>query len=145
MTELLILAVAVLAFCGVCVAFTLKAYRRAEAAEDFAHRALNITNEAIQSQGEETRALRNALNALSQIVKNLNDEDRAIRDEVEKVRNLIPEDVKEERLRRDVLMSQLNDELETRVRAEQEWNAMVAGVLGYDLNKAKAAGVKIDE
>jgi uncharacterized protein YpuA (DUF1002 family) len=145
MTGMTMLAIAAAAFCSLCATFALKANKRAEAAEDFAHRALNTANEVVQRHGDEVRALRIALNALNEIVKNLKDEDRAIRDEVEKVRNLIPEDVKEERLRRDVLMSQLNDELETRVRAEQEWNAMVAGVLGYDLNKAKAAGVKIDE
>ena len=79
------------------------------------------------------------------MIQNLRKEDEAIRAELEKVRSLIPEDVKEERLRRDVLMSQLNDELETRVQAEKEWNAMVAGVLGYDLKTALAAGAKNDE
>jgi small-conductance mechanosensitive channel len=145
MTNLTILAVVTVAVCVLCGVIALVAYKRAADAKDFSQRTLNTANEIVQRNGDENRALRVALNALNEIVKNLKEENRAIRDELEKVRNLIPEDVKEERLRRDVLMSQLNDELETRVKAEQEWNAMVAGILGYDINKAKAAGVKADE
>lgn len=145
MTVLTILAMCAVALCVLCGVIAAAANKRAAAAEDLSQRTLNTANEIVQRNGDENRALRVALNALNEIVKNLKEENRAIRDELEKVRNLIPEDVKEERLRRDVLMSQLNDELETRVKAEKEWNAMVAGVLGYDLNTAKAAGVKNDE
>ena len=141
MTVLTILAVCAVALCSLCGVIAAAANKRAAAAEDLSQRTLNTANEIVQRN----RSMRVALNALNDIVKNLKEENRAIRDELEKVRNLIPEDVKEERLRRDVLMSQLNDELENRVRAEQEWNSMVAGILGYDLNKAKAAGVKNDE
>lgn len=63
-------------------------------------------------------------------------------DRVEEVKALIPEDVKEQRLRREVLLEQLNDELEQRVQAEKEWNGMVNSILGYNVGVAKAAGVK---
>jgi len=141
MTEMIILAVVVVAFCGLCGVVAFRASQTAAEAKDFAQRTLNTTNEIFQRVSGENRELRTALKTVHDMIRGLRDEDKAIREEVEKVRGLIPEDVKEERLRRDVLMSQLNDELETRVKAEQEWNAMVSSVLGYDINKARAAGV----
>ena len=145
MTEMIILAIVVVAFCGICGGIAFRANKRAAEAEDFAHRTLNTANGIVQEERDRLRALEGALRGANEMIQNLRKEDEAIRAELEKVRSLIPEDVKEERLRRDVLMSQLNDELETRVRAEKEWNAMVAGVLGYDLKTALAAGVKNDE
>jgi len=141
MTEMIILAVVVVAFCGLCGVVAFRASQTAAEAKDFAQRTLNTTNEIFQRVSNENRELRISLKTVHDMIGGLRDEDKAIREEVEKVRGLIPEDVREERLRRDVLMSQLNDELETRVKAEQEWNAMVSSVLGYDINKARAAGV----
>lgn len=145
MVKIIILAAAVLAFLGLCGAMAVTANKRAVEADESAQRALNTASEAIRSRGAEIRELRIALGASRELITQLKAENKDIREELEKIRALIPEDIKEERLRRDVLMSQLNDELENRVRAEQEWNSMVAGILGYDLNKAKAAGVKNDE
>lgn len=141
MTEMIILAVAVVVFCGLCGVVAFRASQTAAEAKNFAQRTLNTTNEIFQRVSDENRKLRIALQSVNELIQGLKNEDKAIREEVEKVRGLIPEDVREERLRRDVLMSQLNDELETRVKAEQEWNAMVSSVLGYDINKARAAGV----
>lgn len=142
MTEMIILAIVVMAFCGLCGGVALRANIRATDAEDFAHRTLNTVNEIVQEERNRLRSAEGALRAVNEMIQNLRKEGEAIRAELEKVRSLIPEDVKEERTRRNVLMSQLNDELEMRIRAEQEWNAMVSSVLGYDLNKARAAGVK---
>jgi len=145
MVKIIILAVAVLAFLGLCGAAAVTANKRAEEANESAQRALNTAEETIENVLDRIRTQEIASRALSGRLDDLKRENAALQDEVVKIRALIPEDIKEERLRRDVLMSQLNDELENRVKAEQEWNSMVAGILGYDLNKAKAAGVKNDE
>lgn len=145
MTEMIILAIVVVAFCGLCGGIALRANKRAADVGEIAHRTLNTVNEIVQEERDRLRSAEGALRAVNEMIQNLRKENEAIRAELEKVRSLIPEDVKEERLRRDVLMSQLNDELETRVKAEKEWNAMVAGVLGYDLKTALAAGAKNDE
>ena len=142
MTELIILTVAVLAFCGASAAITIRADKRAAKAEETAQRALNTAEKTIIEAKDKMRVLEGALGGANIHFQELRKENAAMRDELGKIRELIPEDVKEERTRRNVLMSQLNDELETRIRAEREWNAMVSSVLGYDLNKARAAGVK---
>lgn len=141
MTNMVILYIAVLAFCGFCAAMTLFSDKRVRSIEKSTQAALNTAEKMIQNEQGDTRTLRIGVNTLNKLVTELRKENRDLKDELEKVRALIPEDVKEERLRRDVLMQQLNDELENRVRAEKEWNGMVASVLGYDLNKAIAAGV----
>jgi len=145
MVKIIILAVAVLAFLGLCGAAAITANKRATEADESAQRALNTAEKTIENVLDRIRTQEIASRALSGRLDDLKRENAALQDEVVKIRALIPEDIKEERLRRDVLMSQLNDELENRVKAEQEWNSMVAGILGYDLNKAKAAGVKNDE
>lgn len=145
MVKIIILAVAVLAFLGLCGATAVTANKRAEEANESAQQALNTAEKTIENVLDRIRTQEIASRALSSRLDDLKKENAALQDEVVKIRALIPEDIKEERLRRDVLMSQLNDELENRVKAEQEWNSMVAGILGYDLNKAKAAGVKNDE
>lgn len=141
MTNMVILCLALLAFCGFCAAMTLFSDKRVRSIEKSTQAALNTAEEMIQDELGKINTLRTALGGLNKTVTDLRKENRDLKDELEKVRALIPEDVKEERLRRDVLMQQLNDELENRVRAEKEWNGMVASVLGYDLNKAIAAGV----
>ena len=141
MTNMAILCLAVLAFCGFCAAMVLYGNKRIADIEQSSQAALNNAEKMIQDELDKIGTLRTALGALNKLVTELRKENRDLKDELEKVRALIPEDVKEERLRRDVLMKQLNDELETRVQAEKEWNGMVASVLGYDLNKAIAAGV----
>lgn len=145
MVKIIILAAAVLAFLGLCGATAVTANKRAEEANESAQQALNTAEKTIENVLDRIRTQEIASRALSSRLDDLKKENAALQDEVVKIRALIPEDIKEERLRRDVLMSQLNDELENRVKAEQEWNSMVAGILGYDLNKAKAAGVKNDE
>lgn len=145
MVKIIILAAAVLAFLGLCGAMAVTANKRAVEADESAQRALNTAEKTIENVLGRIRTQEIAFRALSSRLDDLKGENAALQDEIVKIRALIPEDIKEERLRRDVLMSQLNDELENRVRAEQEWNSMVAGILGYDLNKAKAAGVKNDE
>lgn len=145
MVKIIILAVAVLAFLGLCGATAVTANKRAMEANESAQQALNTAEKTIENVLDRIRTQEIASRALSSRLDDLKKENAALQDEVVKIRALIPEDIKEERLRRDVLMSQLNDELENRVKAEQEWNSMVAGILGYDLNKAKAAGVKNDE
>lgn len=141
MTNLVILCAAVLTFCGFCAGMALLANKRVAAIEKSTQAALNTAEKMVQDEQSDTRTLRIAVNTLNKLVTELRKENRDLKEELEKVKALIPEDVKEERLRRNVLMQQLNDELENRVRAEKEWNGMVASVLGYDLNKAIAAGV----
>lgn len=141
MTNMVILCLALLAFCGFCAAMTLWGNKRIADIERNSQAALNTAEKMIQDELDKIGTLRTALGGLNKTVTDLRKKNRDLKDELEKVKALIPEDVKEERVRRDVLMRQLNDELETRVRAEQEWNGMVASVLGYDLNKARAAGV----
>lgn len=141
MTSMLILCLALLAFCVFCAAMVLHGNKRIAEMEQASQAALNTAEEMIQGELDKINTLRTALGGLNKTMTDLRKENRDLKDELEKVKALIPEDVKEERLRRDVLMRQLNDELETRIQAEKEWNGMVASVLGYDLGKAIAAGV----
>lgn len=136
-----ILCFAVLAFCGLCIAMAIWVNKRIAEMEKASQAALNTAEEMIQGELDKINTLRTALGGLNRTVTDLRKENMELKEELEKVKALIPEDVKEERLRRDVLMRQLNDELETRIQAEKEWNGMVASVLGYDLGKAIAAGV----
>ena len=56
---------------------------------------------------------------------------------IQKLQELIPEDIKEERARRNVLMSQINDEMEKRLEAERMWNETVNSILNYNVNNAR--------
>lgn len=141
MTSMAILCIALLAFCLFCAAMVLYGNKRVADIEQSTQAALNTAEEMLQDELDKINTLRTALGGLNKVVTDLRRENRDLKDELEKVKALIPEDVKEERLRRDVLMRQLNDELETRIQAEKEWNGMVDSVLGFDLNKAMAAGV----
>jgi len=76
-----------------------------------------------------TRALNTAMHA------NSKGEMNEIR--IQKLQELIPEDIKEERTRRNVLMSQINDEMEKRLEAERMWNETVSSILNYNVNIAK--------
>lgn len=64
--------------------------------------------------------------------------------DLEATKKLIPEDVVEERQRRNVLMRDLNNEMERRIKAEEAWNKMVEGVLGYDIGVARRGGENRD-
>lgn len=51
--------------------------------------------------------------------------------EVEKLKELLPRDNKGEVARHELLLSRLNDEMETSLRLEQQWNQGVQNILGY--------------
>jgi len=51
--------------------------------------------------------------------------------EVEELKELLPRDNKGEIARHELLLSKLNDEMETSLRLEQQWNEGVQSILGY--------------
>lgn len=51
--------------------------------------------------------------------------------EVEELKELLPRDNKGEVARHELLLSKLNDEMETSLRLEQQWNQGVQSILGY--------------
>ena len=51
--------------------------------------------------------------------------------EVEELKELLPRDNKGEVARHELLLSRLNDEMETSLRLEQQWNQGVQSILGY--------------
>ena len=51
--------------------------------------------------------------------------------EVEELKELLPRDNKGEVARHELLLSRLNDEMETSLRLEQQWNQGVQNILGY--------------
>ena len=107
-----------------CLAFTLTATAFAIYAASMVGEAKRIAQEALNAAQEANDAVRLA----------------AVR--IEELKNMIPEDIREEKMRRDVLMRELNDEMERRVEAEKLWNQMVDSVLNYNVNTARAAGGK---
>ena len=102
----------ILALCGLTFALSI-------AAVCYASRTVKIA----------TRALNTALRACSRA--------DALELRIQKLQGLIPEDIKEERTRRNVLMSQINDEMEKRLEAERMWNETVNSILSYNVNIAR--------
>ena len=51
--------------------------------------------------------------------------------EVEELKELLPRDNKGEIARHELLLSKINDEMETSLRLEQQWNQGVQSILGY--------------
>lgn len=51
--------------------------------------------------------------------------------EVEELKELLPRDNKGEIARHELLLSKLNDEMETSLRLEKQWNEGVQSILGY--------------
>jgi len=71
-----------------------------------------------------TRALNSAIRACSK--EDMNE----IR--IQKLQELIPEDIKEERVRRNVLLKELNDEMERGLKMERDWNDGLSNILNYN-------------
>ena len=51
---------------------------------------------------------------------------------IQKLQELIPEDIKEERVRRNVLLKELNDEMERGLKMERDWNDGLSNILNYN-------------
>ena len=83
-----------------------------------------------------TRAAKIATRALNTAIR-LSQKQDMLDIRIQKLQELIPEDIKEERTRRNVLMSQINDEMEKRLEAERMWNETVSSILNYNVNIAK--------
>lgn len=110
----------------VSVGMAIFAYKMAVEAEKRAEKALN---RAIETDTD----LRNIQAVYESIMHRQECRIEEHDGRIKQLEALVPEDYKEERARRDVLMSQLNDEMEKRVRAEQEWNSMMNSVLNFNV------------
>lgn len=83
-----------------------------------------------------TRIAKVATRALNTAIR-VNQKQDMVEIRIQKLQELIPEDIKEERARRNVLMSQINDEMEKRLEAERMWNETVNSILNYNVNNAR--------
>ena len=85
----------------------------------------------VASQMHQTDGLKRKAAELQTDHAELTDMYRELRRDVDVLKDLLPRDNQGEVKRHELLLSQLNDELETSLRLEREWNQGVQSIIGY--------------